>query len=322
MLPSLAESPWTFRGGARLAPLPSLIAGIVNLTPDSFSDGGLYRDPDEAMARVRQLVAEGSGIIDLGAESTRPGAEDIGPEEEMRRLRPALARTLAWRADTAPGENPVTLLAPDGTAATLPFLVSVDTFRAKTAALALEMGADIINDVSGCTFDPRLAEVLAHYRPAYILGHSPARPADMCKNPHYEDIAEDLARYFEERLETLAQAGLPESRILLDPCPGFGKTTEHTLRLLERLDRLGAFGRPLFFGVSRKSFLGDITGYPARERDMHTQVITAFLARKGVAVHRVHDARAARATLALTTLLECRPQTGPGLAEYSAATTC
>jgi dihydropteroate synthase len=298
-----ATSPWTFRGDRRLVPVPFLIAGIVNVTPDSFSDGARTLEPEAAMERVRRLAAEGARILDLGAESTRPGAADIGPDEEMRRLRPVLARTVALR-DHSAGDPALSLRAPDGREQSLPFLVSVDTFRAETAALALESGADIINDVSGCTFEPALMDVLVQYAPAYVLGHSPARPARMREEARYGDVLEDLARYFGERLETLVRAGLPETRVCLDPCIGFGKTPEHSLRILNNLHRLAAFGRPLFLGVSRKSFLGGITGYEAGEGDMHTQVATAFLAWKGAAVHRVHDARAALATLALADLLD------------------
>jgi dihydropteroate synthase len=311
MFSPFAASPWTFRGDGRLAPVPFLIAGIVNVTPDSFSDGGRCLDPEPAMERVRQLAEEGAHILDLGAESTRPGAEDIGPDEEMRRLLPVLTRTMALRENPAEGFPPaVSFLAPDGRGQAVPFLVSIDTFRAETAASALELGADIINDVSGCTFEPALLDVLVQYAPAYVLGHSPARPADMQGKARYEDVLEDLVRYFDERLETLIRAGLPESRVCLDPCIGFGKTLEHSLRILNGIDRLAVFGRPLFFGISRKSFLGEITGYETGERDMHTQVATASLARKGVAVHRVHDARAARATLALAGLLDFSPPAG------------
>ncbi|MDR2076129.1 MAG: dihydropteroate synthase [Desulfovibrio sp.] len=306
-----ATAPWTFRGDRTLAPVPFLIAGIVNLTPDSFSDGGRFLKPEAALEQVRRLADEGARILDLGAESTRPGAADIGPDEEARRLRPVLNRVVALR-DRSAEERPsgLSLLAPDGQERTVPFLVSVDTFRAETAVLALERGADIINDVSGCTFDPALLEVLVHYAPACILGHSPARPADMREKARYDDVLEDLARYFGERLETLVRAGLPETRLCLDPCIGFGKTPEHSLRILRDIDRLAAFGRPLCLGISRKSFLGAITGYATGERDLHTQVATAFLARKGVAVHRVHDARAARATLALSALLDFPPPPG------------
>ncbi|MDR1360597.1 MAG: dihydropteroate synthase [Deltaproteobacteria bacterium] len=313
-----AAAPWTFRGGASLAPVPCLIAGIVNLTPDSFSDGASCLEPEAALARVRQLTDEGARIIDLGAESTRPGAADIGPEEELRRLRPVLEQTLALRDHPDAGTPAdLALLGPDGSRRALPFLVSVDTFRAKTAAMALEAGADIINDISGCAFDPALPDVLVQYAPAYVLGHSPARPADMLGRTSRGDVLEELERYFGQRLESLVRAGLAETRLILDPGIGFCKNAQDNLRVLRGLDRLAAFGRPLCLGVSRKSFLGEITGYAVEERDMHTQVLTAFLARKGVAVHRVHDARAARATLALAGLLDA-----PSTAGRAAANLC
>lgn len=289
---------WTIMGDKALAPVPFFVAGIMNLTPDSFSDGGKYEELNAAMLHVRQMVCDGAHIIDLGAESTRPGAEDIGAAKEMRRLIPVLEKTLLFR-DALVGSEADGGAPPDYP----PFAVSIDTFRAETAALALSMGVDIINDVSGGTFEPEMAEVLADYKPGYVLGHSPSRPADMQVNPRYNNVVEDLLQYFDERMSALVKAGLPESRICLDPCIGFGKTVEHSLAIMASTERFASLGRPLYYGISRKSFLGCVTGYPKEDRDMHTQVAISFLARQGVHIHRVHDVRAAVATLRLVSKL-------------------
>lgn len=291
---------WRITGGRLLTPAPFLIAGIVNVTPDSFSDGGRFAEPSAALDRVRDVVAQGAHMVDLGAESTRPGAQDIGYEEEWRRLEPVLQQTLRLR-DGSPAD--ATGLPPR---AAPPFSISVDTFRAETAAKALapcpnapHSGADVINDVSGGAFDPGMDEVLAHYKPGYVLGHSPARPDRMQRDPRYDDVVEELLRWFTLRMNALVKAGLPEACICLDPCIGFGKTPAHTLDVIAAIPRLLSFGRPLYFGISRKSFLEAITGQAVADRDLSTQVTTALLARAGVAVHRVHQVADTAATLKL-----------------------
>ena len=200
-----------------------------------------------------------------------------------------------------------------------PFAVSIDTFRAGTAALALapgrdnpDAGADIINDVSGGAFDPAMAEVLAEFKPGYVLGHSPDRPAVMQRCPRYTDVVDELLQWFDSRMAALIKAGLPEECICLDPCIGFGKTLEHNLAICAAAPRFARLGRPLWFGVSRKSFLTSLlleeaghgpshgqTRPDMRERDMATQAAVALLARSGVAVHRVHQVADTVATLAV-----------------------
>jgi len=285
---------WRITGGRLLTPAPFLIAGIVNTTPDSFSDGGKFFTPEDAVNRVRDIVAQGAHMVDLGAESTRPGATDIGQAEEWRRLEPVLAQTLCLR-DSGPADS----------AGLPPFTVSIDTFRAETAirALSLSSGADIINDVSGGSFDPGMDEALVAYKPGYVLGHSPARPDQMQQNPYYADVVDELLRWFSTRMNALVKAGLPEECICLDPCIGFGKTLEHTLDIMAAIPRFLALGRPLYFGISRKSFIGAITGQSAQERDTSTQVLTALLAQKGVHIHRVHQVADTVATLKLVQAL-------------------
>ena len=304
-------------GGRRLTPAPFLVAGIVNITPDSFSDGGSYFSPESATQRVRQIVAEGVDIVDLGAESTRPGAADIGHAEEWRRLEKVLAETLAYRDSSAQEA----LCRGKGESETgRNFVVSIDTFRAETAAKALAagengLGVDIINDVSGGAFDPAMDDVLAEFKPGYILGHSPARPDVMQQQPRYGNVVDELLQWFSMRMTALIKAGLPEECICLDPCIGFGKTLEHHLAIFAAVPRLLHLGRPLCFGISRKSFFGALLGETVgvqqrgassklidgtlRERDIATQTAVALLGKAGVAVHRVHQVADTVTTLAV-----------------------
>ena len=281
-------------GGRLLAPAPFLVAGIVNVTPDSFSDGGFFLERQAAMGRVRQVVAEGAGMVDIGAESTRPGAADIGQDEEWRRLEPVLEETLLMREG----------LMNESGGKDIPFAVAIDTFRSVTARKALESGGvDVINDVSGGAFDPAMDEVLASYKPGYVLGHSPARPDVMQNDPRYDDVVEEILAWFAARMKALVKAGLPEDRIVLDPGFGFGKNLEHTLAIFGALKRFASLGRPLYVGISRKRFIGEITGLETRDRDAPTQVATAYLAARGVFAHRVHNVAQAVATLKMVRAL-------------------
>lgn len=314
---------WQIRGGRLLMPAPFLVAGIVNLTPDSFSDGGCFARPEDARARIREVIAQGADMLDLGAESTRPGAEDIGHAEEWRRLEPGLQYALNLRSgaerpfslavDTFRAETAARALClrplpdapynppgstPDGTPGSTPYNPPHNPDSTpdgtsgntpdNTAALAALPGLDVINDVSGASFDPGIIDVVAQYRPGYVLGHSPARPRDMQVNPHYADVVDDLLDWFTRRLNLLVRAGLPEACVVLDPCIGFGKNLEHTLAIIRAIPRFLALGRPLYFGISRKNFLGRLTGLPVDQRDGATQAATALLAQAGVAIHRVH----------------------------------
>lgn len=342
------ESPtWRTTGGRLLKPAPFLIAGIVNITPDSFSDGGAFFNTRTAVDHARRLLEDGAHMLDLGAESTRPGAEDIGHEAEWARLAPVLGPCLALRDGAGWGEGeedirkkegeelrelrPLRLPeqgiespappirsgaeAPDarkpagaGGRAGRSFTIAVDTFRAATAAAALGIGpgaipgagpVDVINDVSGGSFDPAIIDVVAQAKAGYVLGHSPARPDVMQKAPYYDDVVETLMRWFTTRMELLTKAGLPEECIALDPCIGFGKTVEHTAAVFRAVPRFMELGRPLYFGISRKSFIGAVTGQGAGEREVSTQAATALLARAGVPIHRVHNVADTAATLKL-----------------------
>ena len=270
-----------------MRPAPFCIAGIVNITPDSFSDGGCFLESDKAVAHGLQLLDDGAGMLDLGAESTRPFAEPVSAEEECARLLPVLERLHAARPEA---------------------VLSVDTFKATTARAALEAGADIINDVSACA-DPALPEVLASWRPGYVLMHTQGTPRDMQINPHYDDVVEEMVRFFESRLAVLVKAGLPEDHIVLDPGIGFGKNREHTIAILQGMERLAGLGRPLYVGLSRKSLFRELLGLErADQRGEATRIAVALLGARGVAYHRVHDVAECAKALALTVAMT------PGLA--------
>ena len=271
---------WVCRGGREFGPAPFLVAGIVNVTPDSFSDGGLWQSPEAALGRCRELVHEGAHLLDIGGESTRPGADAVSPEEEFSRLREVA-----------------------GVACTIGVPIFVDTWRASTAAAALEMGVHGINDISGGTFDPAMAEVLGQYKPGYVLMHTPAPPKTMQAHARYDSVVDSVCFFFEENMARLVRAGLPENRIALDPGIGFGKSLEQNLEILRHIEKLHKFDRPLYIGVSRKTFLGELLHAPINGRDMPTHMATAVLASRGVYVHRVHDVTGAGAALCLASAL-------------------
>jgi dihydropteroate synthase len=242
--------------------------GIVNITPDSFYDGGAHEAPAPAVRHSLRLLEQGARIIDLGAASSRPGAGEVAPEEEQARLLPVL-RGLRAR--------------PQGREAA----VSVDTYRASTARLALEAGADIINDISACARDPELLDALVEYKPGYVLMHS--GPAGMREGSRYADAVDEALHFFETELARLCTAGLKEQSIVLDPGIGFGKRLEDTTALLRGISHLRSLGRPLLAGLSMKSLFGDLLGLAPKRRGQATQVATALLAAKGVSLHRVHQ---------------------------------
>lgn len=270
---------WTVIGGRVLGPAPFFVMGIVNVTPDSFSDGGLHATPEAAVAHALELAAQGADILDIGGESTRPFAEPLPLAEELSRVLPVINGVLAGGA-------------------VLP-AVSVDTYKAEVARQALEAGAAIINDVSACAFDPGLLDVVAQLKPGYVLMHSLGRPKTMQMEPRYDDVVADVCAFFDSRLAMLAKAGLPEDRVVLDPGIGFGKTLAHNVALLRNIGKFLSFGRPVMAGLSNKSFLGGLLGVGLTDRALPTQVATALAFARGAAIHRVHRAGDARITLKL-----------------------
>jgi dihydropteroate synthase len=247
-----------------------IIMGILNVTPDSFSDGGRHRSLDRALEHARRMIGEGAEIIDVGGESTRPGAAEVTVDEEIARTRPVVA---ALRAEW------------DG-------LISIDTMKAPVAAAALEAGADIVNDVSGLTADPAMAEVCAEGGCGVVVMHMQGDPRTMQLAPRYEDVVAEVRGFFEERLAALVAAGIDPEAICFDPGIGFGKSVDHNLALLRALPDLGVGGRPLLLGVSRKSFIGKVLGSTdLADRACPTVAITARAREAGVMIHRVHDVK-------------------------------
>jgi dihydropteroate synthase len=243
--------------------------GVVNVTPDSFSDGGVNLDPDVAAATATRLAGEGAALVDIGGESTRPGSEGVSLDEELRRVVPVLERL--------GGDVPV----------------SIDTTKAEVARRALELGAVMVNDVTAFRADPELAGVAAEHDAYVCLMHMRGEPRTMQVDPRYDDVAADVAAFLEERLAFAIAEGVPEERVCLDPGIGFGKTVEHNIELMRRLDVLLALGRPVVIGFSRKSSLGKLAGDPAATTGSLSASIAAAVAayERGATILRVHDVR-------------------------------
>ncbi|MBG0776685.1 MAG: dihydropteroate synthase [Desulfovibrionaceae bacterium] len=275
---------WTVSGGRVLGPAPFFVLGIVNVTPDSFYDGGSHPDPGSALEHAALLAAQGADILDVGGESSRPYADPVSAAEETARVLPVV-RGIRERG----------LAGPDGA----PVAVSVDTYRASTALAVLDAGADIVNDISACAFDPELLDVVADRKPGYVLMHSQGRPGTMQDDPRYEDVVDEIRAFFEDGLKRLTAAGLPEERIVLDPGIGFGKLLEHNLAILRNMDRFAELGRPVLGALSNKSLFGALLGLAPGARVNATMAATAVLASRGVLLHRVHEVGAAREALAV-----------------------
>jgi dihydropteroate synthase len=243
--------------------------GVVNVTPDSFSDGGVHFDPDVAADAARRMIADGAAIVDIGGESTRPGSDGVTLDEELRRVVPVLERVQ--------GDVPV----------------SIDTAKAEVARRALELGAEMVNDVTAFRSDPALAEVCAAHDAYVCLMHMQGEPRTMQLDPRYDDVAAEVAAFLEERMVFAVAHGVREERICLDPGIGFGKTVDHNVELLRRLDVLLALGRPVLIGFSRKSSLGKLAGDPdATTGPLGASVAAAVAAyERGATILRVHDVR-------------------------------
>ena len=269
--------------------------GVVNVTPDSFFDGGEHFSLSSSLAHALKLASDGARILDLGGASSRPGAEDVPEEEETSRVLPLMQELVKLREAA---RNSTTGIAPALPADTL---ISVDTWRAGTARQALEAGADIVNDISACAWDEALRETVAAFKPGYVLMHCMpgTRPGTMQDAPRYDDVLGEMLRFFEEHMALLVKAGLPESHIMLDPGIGFGKTTAHNCAILSGIERLEALGRPLLLGVSNKSLFGHLLGFDVAERGEATRICTSLLAARGICHHRVHDVASARRALTL-----------------------
>lgn len=245
------------------------IMGVLNTTPDSFSDGGLYLELGEAVEHALQMARDGATIIDIGGESTRPGSDPVALDDELRRTIPVVEQL----------------------AAAVPALISVDTTKAEVARRALDAGARLVNDVSALRFDPALTDLVAERGCPVCIMHMKGLPKTMQDDPVYHDVVDDVCAFLEERLHFAVSRGIAEDQIIVDPGIGFGKTAEHNLQLLRRLDRVAALGRPVLLGTSRKRFLGAVLGVGPRERVIGTVATTTMGVLLGAAILRVHDVR-------------------------------
>jgi dihydropteroate synthase len=246
--------------------------GILNVTPDSFSDPGEFFDPEKAVSHAMHMLDEGAGIIDVGGESTRPGSDPVPPEEELRRVVPVIREILSERPDT---------------------IISIDTYRAATAEAALEAGAGMINDVTAMRGDERMPSLMAEAKRPVILMHMKGEPKTMQNDPRYDDVAREVGDFLSERAEAAISAGVSSEHITLDPGIGFGKTLSHNLLLLKNLEDIVDIGFRVLIGASRKGFIGKLTSEDDAGGRVFGTVATSVLAyERGVRLFRVHDVRA------------------------------
>jgi dihydropteroate synthase len=241
--------------------------GVLNVTPDSFSDGGRYDEPEAAVEHALAMIEHGADLIDIGAESSRPGSDPVEEEEEIRRLLPVI--TAVCRRVSVP--------------------VSVDTTKASVAQRALDAGAVIVNDISALRFDPLMGQVVAKAGAGLVLMHMQGTPKSMQRDPQYCDVVAEVRQFFIERMKTAEEVGIDPEQILLDPGFGFGKNVTHNLTLLMQLDQLSALGRPMVVGVSRKAFIGQVLDRQVGDRLMGTAVAVVVAVLRGARIVRVHD---------------------------------
>lgn len=270
----------------RLGSTP-LFMGILNVTPDSFSDGGKFQHLDDAVLRARQLASDGADIIDVGGESTRPDSQPVSLEEELRRVVPVI--------EALRGEVVVP--------------ISIDTTKAEVARQALRAGATIVNDISGLTFDVDMPRVCADSGAGVIAMHIQGTPQTMQKNPHYDNVVEDVRTFLAHRLEALEAAGIERTACVLDPGIGFGKTAQHNLELLASIPRLRSLGRPVLIGHSRKRFVAKILGRPIDEHSLGTVGISLAAIAHGADILRLHEITPSRdCWLAWQAVMDCERQ--------------
>ncbi len=244
------------------------VMGILNVTPDSFSDGGHYIDPGKALIHAREMAASGADIIDIGGESTRPGADAISEKEELRRIIPLIEHL--------------------SSELTVP--LSVDTYKSAVARKALEAGASIVNDISGLRFSPDMARVVADHNASLVIMHIKGTPRNMQQNPVYDDVVGEVLSYLDEGIELAVRGGVDREKIFIDPGIGFGKTLEHNITLIDRLDEFRVLGRPILIGTSRKKFIGTILNVPVpADRVEGTAATMALAIERGASMVRVHD---------------------------------
>ena len=266
---------WRF--GSRTLDLSArpCVMGVLNVTPDSFSDGSSYRTVADAVAAALQMVADGADIIDVGGESTRPDAAPVAAAEELQRVMPVIERLV--------GKIPVPL--------------SIDTSKASIAAAALQAGAEIVNDISAMTFDPRMVEVVAGSEAGLVLMHTRGTPAAMQKDTAYLDVMAEIAAFLQSAIDSAVSAGIQKERLVVDPGIGFGKSAAGNLEIIRRLRELTVVDRPILIGTSRKSFIGTVLGREVTDRLFGTAASVAVAMMNGASIFRVHDVRAVRDTV-------------------------
>ena len=248
----------------------TLVMGIVNVTPDSFSDGGKFFSPEVAISHASKLISQGADIIDIGGESTRPGAEQVSETEELKRVIPVIEKI---RTD-----NPT-------------ILISIDTTKASVAKHAVEAGADIINDVSGLSFDNNMIGIVESFNIPVVIMHMKGNPQNMQLNPKYKDIVNEILDFFKMKIKIAIQSGINRSMIILDPGIGFGKTVEHNFELLSRLNEFNVLELPIMIGPSRKSFIGITLDLPPEDRVEGTAAAVSAGVMNGASIVRVHDVK-------------------------------
>ena len=259
------------------------IMGVLNVTPDSFSDGGEFSTAEAAINQAHKLIAQGADILDIGGESTRPFADKVGVEEELQRVIPVIESIR--KKHSVP--------------------ISIDTTKSQVAAKALQAGATHINDISALRTDPEMIDVVRVTQAPVIIMHMQGTPSDMQVNPTYTDIVQEMLEFFTERLEYLESNGIDKNRIIIDPGIGFGKTRSHNLTILKHLDSFSQFGVPVLLAHSRKRFLGDMTGVSQeKDRDLATAVVAALCADKKIDMVRVHDVSATKQALELAAAID------------------
>ncbi|HEX6208865.1 MAG TPA: dihydropteroate synthase [Actinomycetota bacterium] len=244
----------------------TLVMGVLNVTPDSFSDGGRFFDPEDAVKQALRMVEDGADIVDVGGESTRPGSDPVPPDEERRRVVPIVER-LAQELEVP---------------------ISIDTRKAEVAAAAVRSGATIVNDVTAGG-DPEMFDVVRESGTALVLMHMKGEPKTMQEDPHYDDVVWEVRDYLAERVEAAVAAGIDREAICVDPGLGFAKTTPHSLAMMKHTDALLDLGRPVLVGPSRKSFIGDVLGTPVTDRAEGTVGAVCVMVAKGAHIARVHD---------------------------------
>ena len=254
------------------------VMGILNLTPDSFYDGGKYKGEKEILNRVEQMVEEGADIIDIGGESTRPGALPVTEKEEIKRVIPYI-RKITHLFDIP---------------------VSIDTYKSKVAISALEEGAQMVNDISGLRFDPEMVKVVSSYNVPVVIMHIKGTPRNMQNNPRYESLMDEIISYLDDGIQRAVKAGIDPEKVIVDPGIGFGKTVEHNLFILKRLSELKVLGKPILIGVSRKSFIGKVLGLPVEKRLTGSLAASCIAVMKGARIVRTHDVKETREVVDLT----------------------